>query len=322
MTKKMREEIEQLSSDIGKVIEYKESQDKIFIKIELAAKVNPLAKSLKRAIDQKVISAGFEPTVILVEGSTPSSAKSKHIEPSAKFRGTEGIKRIIAVASGKGGVGKSSVAAALARALKREGLRVGVLDADIYGPSQPKLFGLENAKPITTEAHMIEPPISEEGIAVMSIGFFVDPSQALVWRGPMATSALKQLIHQTHWGELDTLVVDLPPGTGDIHLSITDNLKLTGALIVTTPSDLALSDVIRGVDMLKNENIAVPILGIINNMAYFSPEDNPEKRYYIFGTDALLKEVAQQYALNVVAQIPITTMVGAPIDPSYLKDIV
>lgn len=315
----MREEIEQLTGDIGKVVEYKESQDKVFIKIELAAKVNPLAKSLKRAIDQKISEQGLVPTVILVEGTTD---KSKQAKPAAKFNGTEGIKRVIAVASGKGGVGKSSIAAALARALTEQGQRVGVLDADIYGPSQPKLFGLEEAKPMVNEQDMIMPPLSKEGITVMSIGFFVEPQKALVWRGPMATSALNQLINQTQWGELDTLVVDLPPGTGDIHLTIADKLKLDGALIITTPSDLALADVIRGVDMLRNENIAVPILGIINNMAYFAPEDNPEKRYYIFGSDDHLKEVAHKNGLNVIAQIPITTTVGAPIDTAYLKDIV
>ncbi len=317
----MSDAIERLVSELGRVVEFKEQTDKVFVKIELSGKVNPLAKSVKRAIDELINGAGLEPTVVMVEKGATSGSSNKKIEPSAKFRGIEGVGRVIAVASGKGGVGKSSVAAALARALSERGERVGVLDADIYGPSQPKLFNLEGAQPISNDEDMIEPVISVEGIKVISIGFFIDPAQALVWRGPMATSALKQLIHQTAWGEIDTLVVDMPPGTGDVHLSIADQLKLSGALIVTTPSDLALADVIRGVDMLRSDNIAVPIIGIVNNMAYFAPEDMPEKRYYIFGDDSHLRKVAQEYSLNIVAEVPITTTIGAPIETAHFKAI-
>lgn len=318
----MKQEIIGLVEGVGTVATYKEQEDgKIFIRIELNEKVSPLAKSLKRAIDEKIKESGKEPVVVMVEPMSEAQQKKKSLEPSQKYNGVEGVKRVIIVASGKGGVGKSSVAAALARMLQARGEKVGVLDADIYGPSQPKLFGVENEKPLATQEDMIEPVISEEGIKINSIGFFIDQSQALVWRGPMATSALKQLIHQTQWGVLDTLVVDMPPGTGDVHLSVADQLKITAALIVTTPSDLALTDVIRGVDMLKNENIAVPILGIVNNMAYFSPEDMPEKRYYIFGEDKYLQKVAVEHLLEVVAEVPITSTVGEPIDPKYLENV-
>ncbi len=181
---------------------------------------------------------------------------------------------------------------------------------------------MEDEKPYATADDMIVPPESKEGIKVMSIGFFVSGADALVWRGPMATTALKQLIHQTQWGGIDTLVVDLPPGTGDIHLSIADQLKLSGAIIVTTPSDLALSDVVRGVSMLRNENIAVPIVGVVNNMAYFTPDDAPEKTYYIFGDGKDLQRVAIEHSLRVSAEVPITGVVGTPIDPAIFDGLI
>ncbi len=311
----MKAKIESIVAEIGQLVHFKVEDGNAHVHVELKGKVNPLVGSVKRALKEIVSSEGLELNINLIEPQTAKKPEAK------KYNGTEGIKRVIAVTSGKGGVGKSSVAAAIARSLALRGESVGVLDADIYGPSQPKLFGLEGVAPIANDNDTIEPPISTEGIKVISIGFFVSSSDALVWRGPMATSALKQLIHQTNWGPLDTLVIDMPPGTGDIHLSIANELKITEALIVTTPSELALSDVVRGVSMLKNENIAVPILGIINNMAYFTPEDAPEKRYRIFGDDQHLREVAQSSALEILVEIPITGVVGAPIDPTIFNDI-
>lgn len=198
---------------------------------------------------------------------------------------TGGIRHIVAVASGKGGVGKSTVAANLALTLRNMGYRVGLLDADIYGPSQPKMFGCEGYVP---EAERIDGydyivPVDVKGIKLISIGFFIRPTDALLWRGAMATNALKQLIHQTLWGELDFLLIDLPPGTGDVHLSIISELKVDGAVIVSTPQQVAVADVVRGVEMFRNEKVAIPVLGIIENMAWFTPAELPDHRYYIFG---------------------------------------
>ncbi|MFI3287573.1 MAG: P-loop NTPase [Rikenellaceae bacterium] len=306
----MRSKIESIVSEIGKVVEFAQNGSSLRVCIELNEAVSPLAQTMQRAIQEYITSEGLTPEVELREREK-RKAKAKIEEV---HNGTADVGRVVIVASGKGGVGKSSVAAALARSLAARGEKVGVLDADIYGPSQTKLFGMEGEVPYATPDDMIVPPVSAEGIKVMSIGFFVGREDALVWRGPMATSALKQLIHQTQWGGIDTLVVDLPPGTGDIHLSVADQLDITAAVIVTTPSELALSDVIRGVTMLSNDNIAVPIVGIVNNMAYFTPEDAPEKKYYIFGTREGLDSVAEQFSLSVVAEVPITGVVGSAID--------
>ncbi len=311
----MKNEIEAIVGDIGKVIAINNDGVKVAVRIELKGAVSPLATSMKHALEEYIKGKGFEPLVLLAEFKKPT-------KPAApKHNGAEGIGRIIAVASGKGGVGKSTVAAAIARELAARGEKVGVLDADIYGPSQPKLFGLEGAVPYATEDDMIVPPTSAEGIKISSIGFFVSREEALVWRGPMATTALKQLIHQTQWGGIDTLVVDLPPGTGDIHLSISEQLKLSGAIIVTTPSDLALADVVRGVTMLKHDNIAVPVMGLVNNMAYFTPDDAPEKRYFIFGDGKSLSAVAEEFSLPILAEVPICGVVGAPIDPAIFSSL-
>ncbi len=294
----MKSRIANIIGQLGVVAHFSESEGKVAVSVELNGKGAPLKKSLKRAVEEVVVEYGKSPEVTFLDAKVRETQ-----EP--KYNGTSEVKRVLIVASGKGGVGKSTVAAQIARSLVSAGQRVGVLDADIYGPSQPKLFGVESEKPYAANNDMIIPPMSKEGIKVNSIGFFVESTDALVWRGPMATTALKQLIHQSAWGELDTLVVDLPPGTGDIHLTVAAELNIDGAIIVTTPSDLALSDVIRGVAMLKNENIAVPILGVINNMAYFSPEDNPTKKYYIFGDDTRLREVAEEHSLKIIGEVPI-----------------
>jgi len=196
-----------------------------------------------------------------------------------------GIDSIIAVASGKGGVGKSTITANLAVTLAEMGCKVGLLDADIYGPSMPTMFDMEGARPLSVqiEGQSKMKPIENYGVKVLSIGFFTKPEQAVIWRGPMATKALNQMIFDAHWGELDFLLVDLPPGTGDIHLSIVQALPLNGAVVVSTPQNVALADAKKGIAMFQQESIQVPVLGMIENMSYFSPKELPENKYYIFG---------------------------------------
>ena len=216
------------------------------------------------------------------------------------------IAHIIAVASGKGGVGKSTVACNLAIALAQSGYKVGLLDADIYGPSQPKMFGLEDYKPLgeKVDGKDMIIPAEKYGVRLMSIGFFISPQDALIWRGAMATNALKQMINQTMWGELDFLLIDLPPGTGDVHLTIVQEMKVGGAVIVSTPQDIALADVVRGIAMFRAEGIGIPVLGIIENMAWFTPEELPENRYYIFGRGGA-EALAKKEGIDLLAQIPI-----------------
>lgn len=227
--------------------------------------------------------------------------------PDLKEKTTTGdITKVIAVASGKGGVGKSTVAANLAVALKNMGFRVGLLDADIYGPSQPKMFGVEDYIPDAEEVDSMDqivPAVAEE-IEIMSIGFFIRPTDALLWRGAMAVNALKQMIHQTKWGPLDFLVCDLPPGTGDIHLSIIGEMKISAAVIVSTPQQVAVADVVRGVEMFRNEQVHIPVAGVIENMAYFTPEELPDNKYYIFGKGGARK-VAEEYDVPFLGEIPI-----------------
>ncbi len=213
-----------------------------------------------------------------------------------------GVKNIIAVASGKGGVGKSTVAVNLARSLANTGASVGVLDADIYGPSMPTMFGLQGQKPGQVDGKM--EPLVKDGIKVISIGFLVDESQAIVWRGPMASSAIKQFTTDVNWGELDYLILDLPPGTGDIHLTIVKQVPVSGAVVVTTPQTVALADCKKAVNMFLNPNINVPVFGIVENMSYFTPIDQPDKKYYLFGKDGG-KQLADQFKLPLLGQIPI-----------------
>jgi ATP-binding protein involved in chromosome partitioning len=217
-----------------------------------------------------------------------------------------GIKNIVAVASGKGGVGKSTVTANLAVTLSKMGFAVGVLDADIYGPSMPIMFDVESEKPTSIEVNGKSKmkPVESYGIKMLSIGFFTSPSQAVIWRGPMASKALNQMIFDADWGELDFLLIDLPPGTGDIHLSIMQSLPVTGAVIVSTPQAVALADAKKGVSMFLSEAINVPVLGIIENMAYFTPEELPNNKYYIFGKEGA-KDMAQDLNVSFLGEVPI-----------------
>ena len=232
----------------------------------------------------------------------------------------EHIGKIVAVSSGKGGVGKSTVAVNLAIALDRLGYKVGLADADVYGPSVPKMTGTEGMIPDSEDELIL--PIEKYGVKWMSIGYFAQPGQALIWRGPMACNALKQLILQVRWGELDFLLIDLPPGTGDIHISLVHDIPLSGAIIVTTPQDVALSDVEKGVNMFRNENIRKPIYGLVENMAWFTPAELPENRYYIFGKDGG-KKMADQYGIDLLGQIPIVQSIregGDAGTPAALND--
>ena len=223
-----------------------------------------------------------------------------------KGKSIPGIKNIIAVASGKGGVGKSTVTANLAVTLAKMGFKVGILDADIYGPSMPIMFDVESEKPIsvTVEGKSKMKPVESYEVKILSIGFFTAPSQAVIWRGPMASKALNQMIFDADWGELDFMLLDLPPGTGDIHLSIVQALPITGVVVVSTPQAVALADAKKGVSMFTSESINVPVLGIIENMAYFTPEELPENKYYIFGKEGA-KNLAEDLNVPFLGEVPI-----------------
>lgn len=216
------------------------------------------------------------------------------------------VKNIIAVSSGKGGVGKSTVAANLAVALAKLGYKVGLLDADIFGPSIPKMFQVEDARPVAEEVdgRDLIVPVEKYGIKLLSIGFFVDPDQATLWRGGMASNALKQLIGDAQWGDLDFFLLDLPPGTSDIHLTVVQNLAVTGAIVVSTPQAVALADARKGINMFTNDKVNVPILGLVENMAWFTPAELPENKYYIFGKEGA-KKLAGEMNVPLLGQIPI-----------------
>jgi ATP-binding protein involved in chromosome partitioning len=234
------------------------------------------------------------------------NAPAKPVANVIKGKPIEGIQNIIAVASGKGGVGKSTITANLAVSLSKMGFKVGILDADIYGPSIPIMFDVEHERPLAVNAEGISKmkPIENYGIKILSIGFFTQPNQAVVWRGPMASKALNQMIFDAHWGALDFMLIDLPPGTGDIHLSIMQSVPITGAVVVSTPQNVALADAKKGVAMFQQESINVPVLGIVENMAYFTPEELPNNKYYIFGKHGA-KHLAEDLNVPFLGEIPL-----------------
>jgi len=231
-----------------------------------------------------------------------------------------GVKNIVAVSSGKGGVGKSTVAANLAISLARLGYSVGLLDTDIFGPSMPKMFGVEDAKvyAVNIDGRDLIEPVEKYGVKMLSIGFFVSPQTATLWRGGMASNALKQLIADADWGELDYLILDTPPGTSDIHLTLLQTLSITGAVIISTPQQVALADARKGIDMYRNDKVNVPILGLVENMAWFTPAELPLNRYYIFGREGC-KQLAEEMQVPLLAQLPLVQSVcesgdeGAPV---------
>ncbi len=226
--------------------------------------------------------------------------------PPEQRRGLPNVKKIIAVASGKGGVGKSTICANLAAGLAKRGYKVGLVDADIYGPSMPLMFDVFNEKPgVSGEgANNKIMPVENYGVKMLSIGFFAEANQAIVWRGPMASKALSQMFTDVHWGELDFMLIDLPPGTGDIHLQLVQQIPLDGVVIVSTPQPVALADARKGVGMFQLENINIPVLGIVENMAWFTPEELPENKYFIFGKEGA-KSLAEELNVNLLGQIPI-----------------
>lgn len=255
---------------------------------------------IMKAIHAEVYEKAKVKVNITVEAA-PASDKNE-----IKGKPIEGIRNIIAVASGKGGVGKSTITANLAIALRKMGFRVGLLDADIYGPSIPMMFDVQEERPLSVEINGRSKmkPVENYGVKILSIGFFTHPDQAVIWRGPMASKALNQMIFDADWGELDFLLIDLPPGTGDIHLSIMQALPITGAVVVSTPQNVALADARKGIAMFRQETINVPVLGLVENMAYFTPAELPENKYYIFGKEGV-KSLAERTDTPLLGEIPL-----------------
>ena len=269
---------------------------------------NPTLQAKKKAevsVMKVIHDEVYEKAKVSVKTSVKTPSKTEN--PSLiKGKPIKGIKHIVAVASGKGGVGKSTVTANLAVSLANMGFKVGVLDADIYGPSMPLMLDVTNERPLAKNLDGVSKmvPVENFGVKLLSIGFFTKPDQAVIWRGPMAAKALNQMIFDAAWGELDFLLIDLPPGTGDIHLSIMQSLPITGAVVVSTPQTVALADAKKGVAMFQQENIQVPVLGIIENMAYFTPEELPENKYYIFGKEGA-KYLAADLKIPFLGELPL-----------------
>ena len=278
-------------------------EDKIVVVLCFQKARDPFAQRIRTIVEQLIkeaFPAAADNITIAMKEGTPRPQQPKRESTTVK------VGKIIAVASGKGGVGKSTVTANLALTLRNMGYRVGILDADIYGPSQPKMFNREGYVPeaVMENGQDYIVPAQSMDIELMSIGFFIKPTDALMWRGAMATNALKQLLHQTMWGGLDFLLIDMPPGTGDIHLTIISEIKLDGAVIVSTPQQVAVADVVRGVEMFRHEQVAVPVLGIVENMAWFTPKELPDNRYYIFGNGGARK-YAEQVGVPFLGEIPL-----------------
>ena len=250
---------------------------------------------LKRFLGAEV---RVKPNIVAMGKAHERDAKHRKVLP--------GVKHIIAVASGKGGVGKSTISSNLAAGLAKEGYAVGLIDADIYGPSIPAMFDVDKQKPTTIKIENKEfiNPIESCQVKMLSIGFFASPDQAAVWRGPMATKALTQLFNDAYWGDLDFMIVDLPPGTGDVHLTLVQQIPLSGVVLVSTPQEIALVDVRKAISMFSMPQINIPILGLVENMAYFTPEELPENKYYIFGKGGA-KELAKKMKINYLAEIPL-----------------
>lgn len=263
---------------------------------------DPFMKSVIKAAETAILTYVGEE--VDIKGNI--NVKSKQLQRPQPEKLLPQVKNIIAVSSGKGGVGKSTVAANLAVALAREGYRVGLLDADIFGPSVPKMFGEEDARPYAENINGRDLiiPVEKYGVKILSIGFFIDKDNAAVWRGGMASNALKQLISDAAWGELDYFILDLPPGTSDIHLTLVQTLAITGAIVVTTPQEVALADARKGIDMFTNDKVNVPILGLVENMAWFTPAELPENKYYIFGKEGG-KKLAEKSGITLLGQIPV-----------------
>lgn len=294
--------------------------NKISFSLVFEKQNDPFAKSLVKACEQAVLTYAGEEAEIKGNIDVRFKAVAK-VDPENPL---PLVKNIIAVSSGKGGVGKSTVSANLAVALAKAGYKVGLLDADIFGPSVPKMFGMEDARPVLEEVDgrdLIRPE-ERYGVKLLSIGFFVNPKDAVLWRGGMASNALKQLITDANWGELDYFVLDLPPGTSDIHLTLVQTLGITGAIVVSTPQQVALADARKGISMFMGEKVNVPVLGLVENMAWFTPAELPENKYYIFGKEGC-KRLAEELNVPLLGQIPIVQSIcesGDSGEPIAYKD--
>ena len=273
---------------------------KVSFSLIFEKETDPFKKSVMKAAEA-AIKTFVHPDVEVTIGT-----KAKTALPPEPDKLLPGVKNIIAVSSGNGGVGKSTVTANLAIGLAKLGYRVGLLDTDIFGPSMPKMFGVEEERPYAeqVDGRDLIVPIEKYGVKLLSIGFFVNPDQATLWRGGMASNALKQLITEAKWGDLDFFILDTPPGTSDIHLTLIQTLGITGAIIVSTPQQVALADARKGINMYMNEKVNVPILGLVENMAWFTPAELPENKYYIFGKDGG-KQLAEELNVPLLAQIPL-----------------
>lgn len=292
--------------ELGMIENIEVAENKISVTLGFAKHRDPLAEYLIGSAKAAIIRNAPAGTEVEVKSIVKEAAPKKKPGLDLGFEEVANVKHIIGIASGKGGVGKSTVAVNLAVALARLGYKVGLADADVYGPSVPKMTASEGEMPDAVQEGEKEiiMPFEKYGVKWMSIGYFAKPEQALIWRGPMACNALKQMILQVRWGELDFLLIDMPPGTGDIHISLVHDIPMEGAVIVSTPQDVALADVEKGVNMFRNESVNKPIFGLVENMAWFTPEEHPEEKYYIFGKGGAIK-MAEKYNIPLLGQIPI-----------------
>ncbi|WP_152286169.1 Mrp/NBP35 family ATP-binding protein [Flavicella marina] len=283
--------------------------EEVVVDVEIANPTLQAKKKIESEIAKVIVENVSDKAVIKVNVTTKAVEKSLEKEENPnliKGKKLPGIQNIIAIASGKGGVGKSTITANTAISLAKMGFKVGVLDADVYGPSMHLMFDVAQEKPISVnvDGRSKMKPVESYGIKLLSLGFFTNPNEAVIWRGPMASKALNQMIFDAAWGELDFLLIDLPPGTGDIHLSIVQALPITGAVVVSTPQNIALADAKKGVAMFQQKNIKVPVLGIVENMSYFTPEELPENKYYIFGQNGA-KNLAEDIDTAFLGEVPL-----------------
>lgn len=314
-TKKNIIESEMLASDV------RIDGQKVSLTLCFDKESDPFLKSVVKAAEANIRYACQQVGEPVEVEINTQARKAPRPEPEKQL---PGVKNVIAIASGKGGVGKSTVSANLAVGLAMLGYKVGLLDADVFGPSMPKMFQLEGFQPYAehVDGRDLLIPAESYGVKVISVGFFVNPNDATIWRGSMASSAIKQFLGDTNWGELDYLLIDMPPGTSDIHLTIVQNVSLTGAVVVSTPQQVALADARKGIDMFVNEKINVPILGLVENMAWFTPAELPQNRYYLFGKEGV-KNLAEEMDLPLLAQIPVVQGIcesgdqGTPIVANY-----
>lgn len=303
---------------LGMIKDIKIGPEKVIFTVVLTTPACPLKEKIRKDCEEavrRVIGTGISLEIIMTSSVTTLRDNAQLLP---------GVKNIIAIASGKGGVGKSTVTTNLAVALAKAGAKVGLIDADIYGPSIPTMFNCEHEQPMIKQINgkNVIIPIEQYGVKLISIGFLAPPDSAVVWRGPMASSALKQFFSDTDWGELDYLLIDLPPGTSDIHLTLVQTVPVTGAVIVTTPQKVALADANKGLSMFKQPQINVPVFGVIENMAYFTPEELPDHKYYIFGKDGG-KNLSEKHNVPLLGQIPLVQSIRESGDsglPVVLKE--